>query len=257
MREILQKLSDGEISAETAEKMLKTMHIMEIEDFAKMDMCREVRTGVPEAVFAEGKENDEIVKIIMKCADNDGIMVTRLQNDRYQSIKEDLSPLIDRGFKLNYNKKARILVVKEHDPKKIGKIGIITAGTSDIPVAEEARIVAEEAGCDVLRSYDVGVAGIHRLFSQVRIMLEEEVEVLIVVAGMEGALPSVVAGLVDMPIIGVPSSVGYGVGEGGFTALYAMLQSCAPGIAVVNIDNGFGAAVFASTIIKSRIKRKI
>ena len=221
MREILQKLLDGEISAETAEKMLKTMQIMEIEDFAKMDMCRKARTGVPEAVFAEGKDNDEIVKIVMKCANNDGILVTRLNNDIYQAIKDDLSPLIDRGFQINYNKKAKVLVVKEHDPKKIGKIGIITAGTSDIPVAEEARIVAEEAGCDVLRSYDVGVAGIHRLFSQVRIMLEEDVEVVIVVAGMEGALPSVVAGLVDMPVIGVPSSVGYGVGEGGFTALYS------------------------------------
>ena len=257
MREILQKLLDGEISAETAEKKLKTMHIKEIEDFAKIDMCRKARTGVPEAVFAEGKDNDEIVKIVMKCANNDGILVTRLNNDIYQSIRDDLSPLIDRGFQINYNKKAKVLVVKEHDQKKIGKIGIITAGTSDIPVAEEARIVAEEAGCDVLKSYDVGVAGIHRLFSQVRMMMEEDVEVLIVVAGMEGALPSVVAGLVDMPVIGVPSSVGYGVGEGGFTALYSMLQSCAPGIAVVNINNGFGAAVFASTIIKSRIKRKI
>jgi pyridinium-3,5-biscarboxylic acid mononucleotide synthase len=257
MREILQKLLDGEISAETAEKMLKSMHIMEIEDFAKIDMCREARTGVPEAVFAEGKEDDEIVKIVMKCANNDGIMVTRLQNDRYESIRDDLGPLVERGFQINYNKKARVLVVREHEPKNIGKIGIITAGTSDIPVAEEARMVAEEAGCEVLTSYDVGVAGIHRLFSQIRIMLEEDIEVLIVVAGMEGALPSVVAGLVDMPIIGVPSSVGYGVGEGGFTALYAMLQSCAPGIAVVNINNGFGAAMFASTIIKSRIKRKI
>ena len=247
----------GKYQQKLLKKMLKTMHIMEIEDFAKMDMCRKSRTGVPEAVFAEGKDDDEIVKIVMKCANNDGIIVTRLHNDRYQSIKGDLSPLIDKGFQINYNKKAKILVVKEHDQKKIGKIGIITAGTSDIPVAEEARIVAEEAGCDVLRSYDVGVAGIHRLFSQVRIMLEENVEVLIVVAGMEGALPSVVAGLVDMPVIGVPSSVGYGVGEGGFTALYAMLQSCAPGIAVVNINNGFGAAVFASTIIKSGIKRKI
>jgi pyridinium-3,5-biscarboxylic acid mononucleotide synthase len=257
MREILQKLLDGEISAETAEKMLESRHIMEIEDFAKMDICREARTGVPEAVFAEGKENGEIVKIVMKCANNDGIIVTRLQNDRYEFIREDLSPLVERGFQINYNKKARILVVRGHEPKKIGKIGIITAGTSDIPVAEEARIVAEEAGCEVLTSYDVGVAGIHRLFSQIRIMLEEDIEVLIVVAGMEGALPSVVAGLVDMPVIGVPSSVGYGVGEGGFTALYAMLQSCAPGIAVVNIDNGFGAAIFASTIIKSRMKRKI
>jgi len=257
MREIIQKLLDGQISAETAEKMLKSSYIKELEDFAKIDMCREARTGIPEAVFAEGKEIDEILKIVMNCVDNKGIIVTRLANDRYESIKEDLSPLIDRGFQLIYNKKAKILNVRKHKPEKIGKIGIISAGTSDIPVAEEARIVAEEAGCEVLISYDVGVAGIHRLFSQVRRMIEEDVEVLIVIAGMEGALPSVVAGLVDMPVIGVPSSVGYGVGEGGFTALYSMLQSCAPGIAVVNIDNGFGAAVFASKMIKSTMKRKM
>jgi pyridinium-3,5-biscarboxylic acid mononucleotide synthase len=255
MKEILQKLVKGEISTETAEKMLKTMEIMELEDFAKMDTHRDIRTGVPEAVFAEGKEDEEIIKILMSCANKGRIMVTRLENRRYEVIKDELAPLIDKGFKVEYNKRARILIVKDHNVKKIGKIGVVTAGTSDIPVAEEARVVAEEAGCEVLRSYDVGVAGIHRLFSQIREMIEKDVEVIIVVAGMEGALPSVVAGLVDMPVVGVPTSVGYGVGEGGFTALYAMLQSCAPGIAVVNIDNGYGAAVFASTIIKSRQKQ--
>ena len=252
MKEILQKLVKGEISAETAEKMLKTMDIMELEDFAKMDTHRDIRTGVPEAVFAEGKQDEEIVKILMSCVNNGRIMVTRLENERYKVIKDELAPLIDKGFKVEYNKRAKILIVKDHNVKKIGKIGVVTAGTSDIPVAEEARVVAEESGCEVLRSYDIGVAGIHRLFSQIREMIEKDVEVIIVVAGMEGALPSVVAGLVDMPVVGVPTSVGYGVGEGGFTALYAMLQSCAPGIAVVNIDNGYGAAVFASTIIKSR-----
>ena len=254
MKEIIQKLIKGEISADKAEKLLKTMQILELEDFAKMDICRDIRTGVPEAVFAEGKDDEEIVKILMSCASNGRIMVTRLQKERYEVIKNELTPLIEKGFVVEYNKRARILMVKNHDVEKIGKIGIITAGTSDIPVAEEARIVAEEAGCEVLRSYDVCVAGIHRLFSRVREMIEKDVEVLIVVAGMEGALPSVVAGLVDMPVVGVPTSVGYGVGEGGFTALYAMLQSCAPGIAVVNIDNGYGAAVFASTIIKSKNK---
>ncbi len=254
MKEILQKLLSGEISIGTAEKMLKPMQILELEDFAKLDICRENRTGIPEAIFAEGKEDEEIVKILLSCADNGHIMVTRLQKDRYEVIRNELTPIINRGLKVEYNKRARILIVKDHDVEKIAKIGIITAGTSDIPVAEEARVVAEEAGCDVLRSYDVGVAGIHRLFSQVREMIEKNVELIIVVAGMEGALPSVVAGLVDMPVVGVPTSVGYGVGEGGFTALFAMLQSCAPGIAVVNIDNGYGAAVFASTIIKSRKK---
>ena len=254
MREILQKLINGEISAETAEKMLKPMQIMEIEDFAKIDVCRDIRTGVPEAVFAQGKEDEEIVKILLNCTANGRIMVTRLSKERFENIKDELNPLIDKGFKVVYNRRAKILMVKNYEVTKIGKIGVITAGTSDIPVAEEARVVAEEAGCEVLTSYDVGVAGIHRLFSQVRRMIESNVEVIIVVAGMEGALPSVVAGLVDVPVVGLPTSVGYGVGEGGFTALYAMLQSCAPGIGVVNIDNGYGAAIFASTIIKSRQK---
>jgi pyridinium-3,5-biscarboxylic acid mononucleotide synthase len=255
MKEILQKLINGEISTETAEKMLKSMQILELEDFAKIDVCRDIRTGAPEAIFAEGKENEEIVKIVMNCTSYGSVMVTRLQNEKFEAIKEDLNPLIDKGFKVEYNRRAKILMVKDHEIEKIGKIGVITAGTSDIPVAEEARIVAEESGCEVLKSYDVGVAGIHRLFSQIRRMLESNVEVIIVVAGMEGALPSVVAGLVDVPVVGLPTSVGYGVGKGGFTALYAMLQSCAPGIGVVNIDNGYGAAIFALTIIKSRQKQ--
>ena len=252
MKEILEKLVKGEISVKSAEKILKTKNIMELEDFAKIDTHRDLRTGFPEAIYAEGKDDDEIVKIIISCSTKGNIMVTRLNPERYDSIEKDLLFLKDKGFKVNYHKKARILMVKKEEVEKIGKIGIITAGTSDIPVAEEARIVAEESGCEVLHSYDVGVAGIHRLFSHVRRMLEKEVDVILVVAGMEGALPSVVAGLVDIPVVGVPTSIGYGVGSGGFAALNAMLQSCAPGIAVVNIDNGFGAAVFALTIIKSK-----
>ncbi|MBM4241461.1 MAG: nickel pincer cofactor biosynthesis protein LarB [Euryarchaeota archaeon] len=254
MREILQKLIKGEISPKKAEKLLKTMQIAELEDFAKIDTGRDVRTGIPEAIFAEGKDDDEIIKIILKIADKGRIMVTRLREEKYEAIKEHLHVLADKGFKIDYNRKARILLVKDHEVEKRGKIGIITAGTSDISVAEEARIVAEEAGCEVLTAYDVGVAGIHRLFSHIKKILQEDVKVLIVVAGMEGALPSVVAGLVDIPVVGVPTSVGYGVGEGGFTALFAMLQSCAPGIAVVNIDNGFGAGVFAATILNSMDK---
>jgi len=180
-------------------------------------------------------------------------MVTRLEEDRYLKIKEKLASLNDEFVKVEYNPKARILLIKDGEIEKKGRMGIITAGTSDVPVAEEARIVAEEAGCEVLTSYDVGVAGIHRLFSQIRRMLEADVKAILVVAGMEGALPSVVAGLVDVPVIGVPTSIGYGVGEGGFAALNSMLQSCAPGIAVVNIDNGFGAAVFAATVVKQTL----
>ena len=133
----------------------------------------------------------------------------------------------------------------------LGKVGIITAGTSDIPVAEEARVILEQGGCETICSYDIGIAGIHRLFPKISHMVEEEVNVIIVCAGMEGALPSVVAGLVDIPVIGVPTSVGYGIGADGKAAVYSMLQSCAPGLSVVNIDNGFGAAIDALTIVQT------
>lgn len=255
MKEILQKLTEGKISILEAEKQLKIMQIQEINDFAKLDTGREARTGIPEAIFAESKEDEDLIKIILKGAENGRLMVTRLEKDRYDLIKPQISILKDKGFQVEYNKKAKILLIKNHEIEKEGKIGIITAGTSDIPVAEEARITAEEVGCEVLASYDVGVAGIHRLFSHIKNMIDGDVKAIIVVAGMEGALPSVVAGLVDVPVIGVPTSVGYGVGEGGFTALFAMLQSCAPGIAAVNIDNGFGAGVFAAKIAKQTFKK--
>ncbi|MGC9517102.1 MAG: nickel pincer cofactor biosynthesis protein LarB [Methanomicrobiales archaeon] len=253
MRHILEKLLKGDISLDEAEKLINNDQIREVENFAKFDMHRESRTGFPEAVLAEGKENKDIIKIILNCTDTGHIMITRLDKDRYQKIKFELESLINKNLQLKYYERAQILVVKDKNlksPESPGKIGIITAGTSDIPVAEEALVVAQEAGCNVISSYDVGVAGIHRLFSHLRKMLEEKVQLIIVVAGMEGALPSVVAGMVNVPVIGVPTSIGYGVGKDGFTALNAMLQSCAPGIAVVNIDNGFGAAVFAVTVLK-------
>ncbi len=253
MKEILEKLLDGKISIEEAEKMLKTYQIDEIEDFAKFDTARHLRTSIPEVIYAENKDDEDLVKIIRHCSSLGNVMVTRLPADRYELIKPEIEKIKENSL-IEYNRKARVLVIKNREVKKRGKIGILTAGTSDIPVAEEARITAEEMGCEVLIAHDTGVAGIHRLFSPLRQMLEEEVKVLIVVAGMEGALPSVVSGLVDVPVIGVPTSVGYGVGEGGFTALYAMLQSCAPGIAVVNIDNGFGAGVLAAKLIKQIIK---
>ncbi len=254
MKEILQKLVNNEISLEEAEKMLKTSHIDELEDFAKLDTSRHLRTGIPEVIFAENKDDEDLIKIILHCAHMGHVMVTRLSPERYEIIKPELDLIEDKDIKFDYNKKACILVIKNHEIEKNGKIGILTAGTSDIPVAEEAKVTAQEMGCEVLTAYDAGVAGMHRLFPPLKKMLAEDVKALIVVAGMEGALPSVVAGLVDVPVIGVPTSIGYGVGEGGFTALYAMLQSCAPGIAVVNIDNGFGAGVFAAKLTKQTLK---
>ncbi|MBE6499992.1 MAG: nickel pincer cofactor biosynthesis protein LarB [Methanobrevibacter thaueri] len=250
MKDILEKLVNGEINIAQAEKLLKTNNILEFDEIAKFDIKRSDRTGFPEAIFSPSKDFNDLIIIIQNYLkkSNEDLIITKLSNERYEKILEIFK---ETPYVFDYNKRAQILVIRKQILKKEpkAKIGIITAGTSDINIAEEARVIIEEGGCEAITSYDVGVAGIHRLFPQIANMLKEGVEAFIVCAGMEGALPSVVAGLVDVPVIGVPTSVGYGVGEGGRVALDAMLQSCAPGIAVVNIDNGFGAAVFALTII--------
>lgn len=252
MKDILEKLVEGEINIDEAENLLKADNILEFDDIAKFDIKRNERTGFPEAVFSPSKDYGDLLVIIEKYLENndDDLIITKLSNERYEKILADLGK---DSFIFDYNARAQILVIRKH-PKtneNKAKIGIITAGTSDINIAEEARVIVEEGGCEAITSYDIGVAGIHRLFPQIAYMVKEGVRAFIVCAGMEGALPSVVAGLVDVPVIGVPTSVGYGVGEGGRVALDAMLQSCAPGIAVVNIDNGFGAGVFALTIVNS------
>lgn len=263
MKDVLKDFKDGKITIEECENLIKANNILEFDEIAKFDENRSSRTGFPEAVFAPSKDYEDLVLIIQNyfkdkkpIDDVENLIITKLSNKRYEKLVSDVGYLKDEGFIFDYNKRAEILVIKtsfNKESKPLGKIGIITAGTSDINIAEEAKVIIEESGCEAITSYDVGVAGIHRLFPQIANMLEQGVSVLIVCAGMEGALPSVVAGLVDIPVIAVPTSVGYGVGEGGVVALNAMLQSCAPGIAVVNIDNGFGAAVFAITIIKSKV----
>lgn len=252
MKEILERLVNGELNVDEAEKLLNANNILEFDDVAKMDIDRNERTGFPEAVFSPSKDYEDLLLIIQKYMQTkeDDLIITKLPKGRYERILDDLGK---ETYIYEYNKRAQILIIRKELKEKevLAKIGIITAGTSDINIAEEARVIVEEGGCEAITSYDIGVAGIHRLFPQIAHMVKEGVRAFIVCAGMEGALPSVVAGLVDVPVIGVPTSVGYGVGEGGRVALDAMLQSCAPGIAVVNIDNGFGAAVFALTIVKS------
>lgn len=252
MKEILERLVGGELNIEEAEKLLKSENILEFDEIAKFDIDRSKRTGFPEAVFSPSKDYDDLLVIIKKFLENndDDLIITKLSKERYERILDDLGK---NSFIFDYNSRAQILVIRKEikNKEKTAKIGIITAGTSDINIAEEARVIVEEGGCEAITSYDIGVAGIHRLFPQIAYMTREGVRAFIVCAGMEGALPSVVAGLVDIPVIAVPTSVGYGVGEGGRVALDAMLQSCAPGIAVVNIDNGFGAGVFALTIVNS------
>jgi len=250
VRPILKDLKDGKISIEEAEKLIKSQ-FLDIREIARFDIGRTLRTGFPEAILALGKSDDDIIQILLS-SPADPMIVTRLDPERFENIKEKISSLKKRGFSIKYNKRAHTLVVKRGEKVSLdSKVGIITAGTADIPVAEEARIILEEYGCEVIKAYDVGVAGIHRLVQPLYDMLEDDVKIIIVVAGMEGALPSVVAGLVDVPVIGVPTSIGYGVGEGGLTALYSMLQSCTPGIGVVNVDNGFGAAALAIKIIRA------
>jgi len=252
MKDILERLVSGELDVDEAEKLLKANNILEFDDIAKFDIKRTERTGFPEAVFSPSKDYEDLITIIRSYLEksSQNLIITKLSHERYERITEDLGK---DSYIFDYNKRAQILIIRkeiiERDP--IAKIGIITAGTSDINIAEEARVIVEEGGCEAITSYDIGVAGIHRLFPQIAYMVGEGVRAFIVCAGMEGALPSVVAGLVDVPVIAVPTSVGYGVGEGGRVALDAMLQSCAPGIAVVNIDNGFGAGVFALTIVNS------
>lgn len=252
MKDILERLVRGEIAVGEAENLLKADAILEFDDVAKFDIKRNNRTGFPEAIFAESKDYEDLILIIKRYLENsdDDLIITKLSLERYEKILNDLG---NDSFIFDYNKRAKILVIRKQITEKnpIAKIGIITAGTSDINIAEEARVIVEEGGCEAITSYDIGVAGIHRLFPQIAHMVKEGVRAFIVCAGMEGALPSVVAGLVDVPVIGVPTSIGYGVGEGGRVALDAMLQSCAPGIAVVNIDNGFGAGVFALSIVNT------
>ena len=256
IREILERLVKGEISIEEAEKLLKIVTIEEIEAIAKLDVKRHVRTGVPEIILAEGKDPEDLAKIVMKVLERNGrAIVSRIENDHIEAIKKIVPSIAN----MQINKKAKMIVIKKKEftvEKTGGKVGIITAGTSDIPVAEEARIIAEEMGCEVFTAYDVGVAGIHRLFPSLKKMIEKDVDVLIVVAGREGALPSVVAGMVDIPVIGVPTSIGYGLGEKGISALTAMLQACSLGLAVVNIDGGVAAGAVAALIANRVVKAR-
>jgi hypothetical protein len=248
MREVLQKLARGEISVEEAERLLKLSAVEEVGDLAKLDINRGLRKGIPEIVLAEGKKPEEIRRIAFTMVEKKGqVIISRATERQIVAIKE----AIKSDMTLQGNVEAGIIVVKRKDwvmEKTSGKVGILTAGTSDIGVAEEARVVAEEMGCETIVAYDVGVAGIHRLFPSLKEMMEKEVEALVVVAGREGALPSLVAGLVDIPIIAVPTSTGYGLGEKGVGALTAMLQACPLGLAVVNIDGGVAAGATAALI---------
>ncbi len=238
---MLEGVRDGRLEIGAALESLKTLPFEEL-GFATVDTHRSLRQGAPEVIFGEGKTTAQIKGIIKSLVSGkENVLVTRLDAAKAAPLKKAFKGAV-------HNKEARTLFIKSHPVKQTGRgmILVISAGTSDIPVAEEAAVTAEYMGNKVERLFDVGVAGLHRVLLKKEVL--REANVLIVVAGMEGALPSVVAGLVARPVIAVPTSVGYGANLGGLTTLMAMLTSCAAGISVVNIDNGFGAAVTASLI---------
>jgi len=252
LRKILEKLRDGEIGIEEAESEIKAFQACEIERIARIDVGREIRKGIPEVVFGSGKTDEELEKIALKMLnESNRCIITRLNEERAKKL---ISKLPEDSI---YEFDSGVLVIKKRGfevRKTGGRVAVLTAGTSDIPVAKEAEITAREMGCEVISFYDVGVAGIHRLFPALFEILRKDCDVIVVAAGMDGALPSVVAGLVDIPVIGVPTSTGYGAGGKGKAALYSMLQSCSPGLGVVNIDNGFGAGALAA-IIANRVAK--
>jgi len=241
LEDLLKKVKSGKTTLDEAMTQLKSLPFEDL-GFTRIDHHRSLRKGFPEVIWGEGKTHGQILSIMKQLKrKGQNILITRLEEKKAKAIK--------RVFpKSQYYSRSKILTYLTHPVKSEGKgtILVITAGTTDIPVAEEAAITAQFMGNLVETLYDVGVAGIHRLLSERQRL--EAARVLIVAAGMEGALPSVVGGLVDRPVIAVPTSVGYGTSFGGVTALLAMLNSCASGVAVVNIDNGFGAGYMASLI---------
>jgi len=242
LRELLINVQKGQLSIEDGLETLKDLPFKDL-GYAKIDNHREVRVGYPEVIYCAGKTVEQVKGIIeWMLQGNANILATRATKEMHTAVKE----ICDEAV---YNELARTITVKRNRVNAPDTyIVVVTAGTSDIPVAEEAVVTAEILGNKVEKIYDVGVAGIHRLFDKLEII--RKARVVIVVAGMEGALASVVGGLVDKPVIAVPTSIGYGASFGGLSALLSMLNSCASGVSVVNIDNGFGAGYMASMINK-------
>ena len=241
LRQILESVSKGELDLDEALARLRSLPFESL-GFACIDHHRSLRKGLSEVIFGEGKSPEQIISIMERITQQgDNVLVTRLSREKSRSI-------LERFPASTYHDEARVLTLLIHPVEQTGrgKILVISAGTSDIPVAQEAAVTAKFMGNKVETIFDVGVAGIHRLVAHAERL--KEASVIIVVAGMEGALPSVVGGLVDSPIIAVPTSIGYGASFHGLAALLSMLNSCASGVVVVNIDNGFGAA-YAATLI--------
>lgn len=248
----MESYRQGKIDLQRAEQLLRMDFLERVGDHTLFDHAREARRGIPEVVWGENKSPAmvaEIVATVLK--DREAVLVSRASPEHLAAVKG----VVDGG-PVRYIERSRLIVVdKRSDRPMVGKVGILTAGSSDIAVAEEAKAMAEVMGCEVLTEYDIGVAALHRFLDPLARMLDHGVDALVVVAGMEGALPTVVSGLADVPIIGVPTSVGYGFGGKGEAALMGMLQTCSPGLVVVNIDNGIAAGATAA-LISLRCRRK-
>jgi pyridinium-3,5-biscarboxylic acid mononucleotide synthase len=242
LKALLKMVADGKISPEDAEAQIQHQQIEEM-GFATIDLQRESRRGRPEVIYCGHKTTEQVVMIAQRMAEaGQNVMMTRMTDDQQEAIKVAFA-----GKELVHEPLARLMcVIQKPVVMKGGLVGVLAAGTSDLPVAEEAAITAELLGSPVERAYDVGVAGLHRLLRQAKLLTQARV--LIVVAGMEGALPSVVSGLVSAPVIGVPTDVGYGANLAGLAPLLTMINGCSPGVAVVNINNGFGAGYLADLI---------
>lgn len=241
---ILKSVASGELDINEAISRFETLPFEDI-GFANIDNHRNIRSGYPEVVFCQGKTSEQVAEIMFRLSqDNDNVMGTRASKAQYEIVQKLLPDAV-------YYEDARIILSRKKEaPKEEEYIVVVTAGTADIPVAEEAALTAEIMGNNVQRVYDVGVAGIHRLFAKLEVI--RNANVVIVVAGMEGALASVVGGMVERPVVAVPTSIGYGSNLGGLSALLSMLNSCANGVGIVNIDNGFGAGYLAAVINKKK-----
>ena len=238
-REVLEQFQNGKLSIEEAESFFRKQPFENL-GYAKLDTHRKIRSGFPEVVFCSGKADEHLLRIYEKLYEEEGeVLGTRASEHQYQLIKEIIP-------KIQYDPISHILKIEKEGKERRGKIAVCTAGTADIPVAEEAAQTAEYFGSQVERIYDVGVSGLHRLLSQLDVI--QSANCVVAVAGMEGALASVIGGLVNKPVIAVPTSVGYGANMHGLSALLTMINSCANGIAVVNIDNGYGAGYMATQI---------
>lgn len=245
VEKLLRQVKAGDVSVEAAERELKTLPYEDL-GFARIDHHRKLRTGFGEVIFCKGKTCDQVAQIFERLAARDtSVLATRASREQYDAV---LAVCPDAQFQ----ESGGLITLMREEPQYIGEVAVCTAGTADIPVAEEAAATASFFGAAVKRYYDVGVAGIHRLFDKLPEI--ERANVVIAVAGMEGALAGVLAGMVDKPVVAVPTSVGYGANFHGLSALLTMLNSCADGISVVNIDNGYGAGYLAAQVNRLIVK---